>query len=134
MVGPVSDLIEEDESEASNSKLAVFEGTVFDAALDASRGTAWKHTWQLATPEEGTEHAWTTQWRLLSLTTLLLGVSCQLADVVRDRVADVLGVPALLLREMAGLLRVNGGYRASPAPEALRFSAPSGEKLCRDLV
>jgi hypothetical protein len=89
-----------------------FSGTVFDAAIDAAQGLAWQREAQLEPPEDGINRWWRTQHRHLTLATRLLGVAPELARAEQLEVAAVLGVPALLLSELARGLEGSGGYAA----------------------
>lgn len=89
-----------------------FSGTVFDAAIDAAQGLAWQRDAQLEPPEDGINRWWRTQHRHLALATRLVGVAPELARAEQLQVAEVLGVPALLLSELARGLEGSGGYAA----------------------
>jgi hypothetical protein len=94
------------------SAARAFAGTVFDAAIDAAQGLAWQREAQLELPEDGMNRWWRTQNRHLALATRLLGVAPELARAQQLEVAAVLGVPALLLSELARGLEGSGGYAA----------------------
>ena len=81
-----------------------FSETLFDAALDASAGVAWSRDCPV-------DKRWSTQGRRLELAQRLCGVAPELADSVRDLVAEALRVDGLLLHEQAEALRLDGGYR-----------------------
>jgi hypothetical protein len=104
-----------------------FNDTLFDAALDASAGVAWSR-------EGPGDKYWSTQGRRLELAQRLCGVAPELADPVRDLVAETLRVDGLLLREQAEALRWCGGYRQRGMAvrallEALARAQPSDERL-----
>ncbi len=84
----------------------VFDGTVFAAALDASKGTAWDRE-----REGGSERWWGTQWRSLAMAQRICGVSPELGEAGREMVAAALEVELLLLREQAQRVAEAPGYR-----------------------
>ena len=81
-----------------------FEGTLFEAAVDAGRGRAWARESGDALPE----HWWTTQGRHLNLASRILGVAQELPDRLREGLAAILRVDTLSLRDLAPSV----GYRA----------------------
>ncbi len=91
-------------TEKPQEPLAEFEGTLFQAALDADRGTAWARNSHNAIPR----HWWSTQLCHIDEAERLLGLARDLADHVRDLIAATLAVPGLLLREHG----TAHGYRA----------------------
>jgi hypothetical protein len=89
-----------------------FSNTLFDAALDAARGVAWRHAEQLESSAEGCDRWWTTQQRHLATAVRLLGVGPGLTEDQRHPLAEVLSVPALVLIEAAKDLAHASGYVA----------------------
>jgi hypothetical protein len=78
-----------------DSSEGAFQGTPFEAAFDARRGQAWARESAAGAPERW----WSTQGRHLRLAARLVGVAGDLAERVRERVAAVLSVGALFMRE-----------------------------------
>ena len=83
-----------------------FEGTVFEAALDASEGAAWDRE-----RAGGSERWWGTQWRRQAVALRICGVLPALGEKEREVVAAALGVELLLLREQAQRIASTPGYR-----------------------
>jgi len=84
---------------------ASFEGTLFEAAIDAERARAWPRESGTATTGD---KGWGTQGRHLRLAARLVGISSDLCERVRETIAAVLSVDSLLLREHSRAK----GYRA----------------------
>jgi hypothetical protein len=85
-----------------------FESTLFEAALDAREGRAWARNSERQIPERW----WSTQGRHLRLALGLLGICATLGDRLRERIAEVLRVPLLILRQEATKEREKAlGYR-----------------------
>jgi len=84
-----------------------FCGTVFEAALDASRGAAWPR-------ESGGagDRYWPSMWRRLAEAEVWLGVSPGLDERRRERCAADLSVDLLPLREGARAIGAAPGYRS----------------------
>lgn len=99
-------------AQPSTSSPDAFSNTIFDAALDAARGVAWKHAEQLASSPDGCDRWWSTQQRHLLRATKLVGVDPSLTIDVRLQVAEALSVPALVLIEAAGEFARSAGYIA----------------------
>ncbi len=78
---------------------ADFNGTVFEAALDAREGQPWARDSDPESDRDPPQHWWGTQGRHLGLAARLVGVSRDLSDRLRSSIAAVLSVPTLLLRE-----------------------------------
>ena len=83
-----------------------FEGTIFEAALDASKGAAWDRS-----REGGGERWWGTQGRRVAAALKILGVAPGLGEVEREAMAAALGVALLLLCEQAYGIAATPGYR-----------------------
>ena len=83
-----------------------FEGTVFAAALDASRGAAWDRE-----REGGSDRWWGTQGQRVALALRICGVAPELGEAEREVVAAALGVELLHLREQAKRVAAAPGYR-----------------------
>jgi hypothetical protein len=83
-----------------------FEGTVFAAALDASKGMAWDRE-----REGGSDRWWGTQGQRVALALGICGVAPELGEAEREAVAAVLGVELLHLREQAQKVVAAPGYR-----------------------
>lgn len=85
-----------------------FAGTFFDAALAAADGRAWPRS---SDPAHAEDSYWETQRRRLAETSRILGVAPDLDERRRDDVSRLLGVDALLIRELATKTTPRG-YRA----------------------
>ncbi len=86
-----------DEENKSPRGLRSFERGLFQAALDARERVAWARDSRGGAPECW----WSTQRRRLEVALLLTGISKSLSDRIRERIASVLGVALLLVREQA---------------------------------
>ena len=84
-----------------------FEGTVFEAAMDASKGAAWDRV----DPVVGSE-GWGTQGRRVAAAVKILGVAPGLGNSEREAMAAALGVTLLLLLEQAKAIAARPGYRS----------------------
>lgn len=92
--------------EKSEEPLEAFAGTLFEAALDARKGTAWARN-----SDEGIEERWwATQGRHLDLASRLLGLAPAIGDRVRETIGAVLSVACMLLRERSRT--AHQGYRS----------------------
>jgi len=80
-----------------------FAATVFGAAVDAADGKAWSR--------EGGGRWWSTQGRALARLLWWVGVAVDLEAAVRARLAAILGVAQLMLREQAQAIAGHPGYR-----------------------
>ena len=90
-----------------------FSGTLFEAALDAAAGAAWERAEEhLHQGLGGSERYWSTQIRQLSRCTRAVGVAEDLEDVVREQIAEALGLDLLLLREQCASVLRRPGYRS----------------------
>lgn len=91
----------------SRRPLEVFEGTLFEAAIDGEANRAWARN-----SENGSsEQHWSTQRRHIRLASRLLGTSADTPPRLREHLAGVLSVEELFLSDQA---RADGsGYRAS---------------------
>jgi hypothetical protein len=94
----------------AGSPLHAFEGTLFDAALDAAEGKAWARDSHRA--QMPPELWWSTQGRHLALTVRFLGLVAGMQASLREAIAAVLGVDLLLLHELARTVARTPGYRA----------------------
>lgn len=83
-----------------------FFGTVFEAALDASKGEAWDRE-----RVGGSERWWGTQGRGITAALRICGVTPGLGEAEREGIAAALGVGLLLLREQAQGIAAAPGYR-----------------------
>lgn len=83
------------------------EGTVFAAALDASKGAAWDRD-----QPGGSGRWWQTQRQRVALALRVCGVAPELGQTEREVVAAALGVELLLLREQAQRVAATPGYRS----------------------
>lgn len=92
------------EVEADGREYGDFEGTLFEAALDAREGRGWARESATAIPDRW----WGTQGRHLRLAARLLGLDRELGERVREKIAATVSVAALTLREYASAT----GYRA----------------------
>ncbi len=88
-------------------EIAVFDDTPFEAAIDAKSGRAWARESD-ESPALPPDRWWSTQNRHLVRAARLLGVSHGLSDTVRGKIAAVLSLSTLFLREQV----VTRGYRA----------------------
>ena len=84
-----------------------WQGTLFEAAVDAKDGRAWSRCSEAASAD-GRWCWWSTQGRHLRRTMDLVGVAADLADSVREAIATTLSVGTLVLRQLS----VAKGYRA----------------------
>ena len=85
----------------------LFEGTLFQAGLDAAQRRAW--------PREGdgvSDQLWSTQVRTLSDLTRLLGVDTSLQDCERESIAASLDLDLLFLNDCGRLIETNPGYHS----------------------
>ena len=89
---------------ASGREHADFEGTLFEAALDAREARSWARDSTAAIPDRW----WGTQGRHLRLAARLLGLDRELGERVREKIAATASVAALTLREHSSAT----GYRA----------------------
>ena len=96
--------------------LEAYRATLFEPALDAAAGLAWRRQHPGAS-----SRWWPTQHRRLALATHILGIAPALDARRREQVAELLGVDTLRLHEAAARLRQAPGYRAR------------GEAVCRVL-
>ncbi len=104
-----------------------FEGTVFEAALDASKGTAWDRE-----RPGGNERWWGTQWRRLAVAQRICGVAPELGEAEREVVAAALGVELLLLRDQAQRIAATPGYRRrGQGVCTVLGGSPNGPVCCR---
>ncbi len=78
-----------------------FEGTFFDAALDAARG----HAWPCASEEGSLTSRLSTQNRHLSSIALMLGIQPGLHKGLREDIARVLALPGQLLHDSTANIR-----------------------------
>jgi hypothetical protein len=86
--------------------LGDFEGTVFEAALDAEKGRPWARN-----GEDGpVERYWGVQGRHLHRAVRLLGLAPATGERLRELLAAVLSVACMLLRD--GSRTVHRGYRS----------------------
>jgi len=74
---------------ATKHDLERFEGTLFDAAMDAARG----HHWPSESMENSLTPRRTTQNRHLSRTALMLGVQPGLHERLREEISGILALP-----------------------------------------
>jgi len=93
-----------------DTPLEPFDGTLFDAALDAAQGKPWARDSVDADPPP--EQWWSTQGRHLDLTVRLLGLLRGLQKGLRATIAATLCVKLLLLRELSTHIATTPGYRA----------------------
>lgn len=82
-----------------------WQGTLFEAAVDAKDGRAWSRSSEAASADS---RWWTTQGRHLRRCTGLVGVAADLAESVRQAIAATLSVGTLVLRQLSDAK----GYRA----------------------
>ncbi|RLB45240.1 MAG: hypothetical protein DRJ42_30365 [Deltaproteobacteria bacterium] len=99
-VAPVSP-----DGRAAGKGLDRFVGTIFKAALDASRGLAWPR-------ESDGGPCWPSMWRRLKESEVWLGVAPGLCDKEREERAADLDVDLLPLLEGAAAIRAAPGYRS----------------------
>ncbi len=90
-----------------------WEQTVFDAALDAARGTAWPR--EVPSGSQPADDYWNTQRRALVVGARLLGIHPDTSDRARERIAFALDVPHLRLRDAAQGFASAPGYRSRGA-------------------
>lgn len=85
-----------------------FEGTYFDAALDA----ATKHVWPHEDYKGNLHPRYRTQMRHLDRTTLLLGIEPDIDEHLREETAQIISVPGQLLYDSVSLIKEKPGYQA----------------------
>jgi hypothetical protein len=90
-----------------------WEQTIFDAALDAARGTAWPR--EVPSVSQPAGDYWNTQRRALVVGARLLGIHPDTSDRARERIAFALDVPHLTLRDAAQCFASTPGYRGRGA-------------------
>jgi hypothetical protein len=110
-----------------DSSTQAFLDTPFEAAFDARSGRAWARE----SGELAPERWWSTQGRHLSLAARLVGVAGDLAERVRDSIASVLSVGALVLRERS---RARGYREIGAAVCAVLSRLRTGPKRPRQLL
>jgi hypothetical protein len=86
--------------------LEEFEGTLFQAALDGAQRKAWARHSRAGVPERW----WNTQGRHLALAQRLLGISSAIGARLRERIAAVLSIDHLFLRDQSRTAK--DGYHA----------------------
>lgn len=100
------------------SSSPVWELSLFKAAFDASVGFPWPRDHERGSSEAGSPLWWQTMRRRMVRGAELFGLNAAQGDVERDRRAEVLGVPALRLRDAARQWREATGYRTRGAAVA----------------
>lgn len=83
-----------------------FEGTYFDAAIDARHRRPWppQSTWG------SLESRFRTQQRHLDRAALVLGIDASIDENQRERIAHVLSIPGQLIHDSAGLIENQHAY------------------------
>jgi len=96
--------------------LEAFEGTLFQAALDGGRRKPWARDSVNGAPERW----WSTQGRHIELALRLLGIAGDIGARLRERIAGVLSIDHLLLRDLSRLEKDGYHSRASAVCRVLR--------------
>jgi hypothetical protein len=92
----------------SRDELPAFEGTLFDAALDGERRRAWARRSGDGAPDRW----WSTQGRHLQTASKLLGLASDTDARQGERIAAVLSIEHVLLRQQARACAHPSGYHA----------------------
>jgi hypothetical protein len=96
--------------------LGAFESTLFQAALDGERREAWARDSLDGVPDRW----WSTQGRHIDLAMRLLGIAQDIGSRLRERIAGVLSLDHLFLRDQARLAKDGYHERASAVCRVLR--------------
>jgi hypothetical protein len=96
--------------------LEAFEGTLFQAALDGERRKAWARDSLDGAPDRW----WSTQGRHIDLAMRLLGITRDIGARLRERIARVLSIDHLFLRDQARTETDGYHARASAVCAVLR--------------
>lgn len=96
--------------------LEAFEGTLFQAALDGERRQAWARNSRAGVPDRW----WSTQGRQLDLALRLLGIARDLGARLRERIASVLSLDQLFLRDQSRAEKAGYHGRANAICAVLR--------------
>jgi len=96
--------------------LEAFEGTLFQAALDGERREAWARDSLDGAPDRW----WSTQGRHIDLAMRLLGIARDIGARLRERIAHVLSLDHLVLREESRTKTDGYHARASAVCRVLR--------------
>jgi hypothetical protein len=96
--------------------LDAFEGTLFQAALDGERRKAWARDSLDGVPDRW----WSTQRRHLDLAQRLLGIARDIGARLRERIAGVLSLDYLFLRDQSRAEKDGYHARASAVCGVLR--------------
>ncbi len=99
------------ESEASSTTKAItgelaWSRTIFNAALDASRGESWSRE----SPAEDSRRR-RTQRRHIALTAILLGLSAEVEEDKGQRIAGILGIAYLVLFDLRQIYQSASTYQ-----------------------
>jgi len=97
-------------------RLEAFEGTLFQAALDAERRKAWARDSRDGAPDRW----WSTQGRHIDLALRLLGIARHIDDRLRERIAGVLSIDHLFLRDQSKVEKSRYHARAGAVCAVLR--------------
>lgn len=126
--------------DGSAVRSAVFEGTLFAAALDAAQGCAWERSipaWSDAEldPTLQVSGGWSTQQRRLCLALRILGLDGDVPAAPQHAIATALHVDTLELRDAARAIDASPGYRTrGQAVQAVVEARPVEQQLPRLLV
>ena len=107
-----------------------FVGTIFEASLNASRGSPWPRV-----SPGGSDQWWGTQRQYLQVAMHLCGVAPEMSTTLREILASALQVEMLLLLDASAAIRVRPGYQSrGQAVRTVLEQLPSGpcavERLC----
>lgn len=102
---------------------AAFAGTVFDAALDASRGSPWPRD----SRRRGCDGYWSKQATHLDYAAHLTGIAPAFDDVLREAMAGALRVDLLLLRDATHAFGAATTYRDRGAAVCAVLERLAGE-------
>jgi hypothetical protein len=86
--------------------LEAFEGTLFQAAIDGECRKAWARDSRDGAPDRW----WSTQGRHIDLAQRILGIAGDIGARLRERIAGVLSIDALFLRDQSR--KEKDGYQA----------------------
>ena len=99
-----------------------FIGTVFEASLDAARGSPW-----LRVSPGGSDRWWGTQRQYLSLSMHLCGVATGMTQTLRECVATALQIQQLTLLDGCAAIQAQPGYQSrGRAIRSVLEQLPSG--------
>lgn len=118
------------DGQATGNGIRRFAGTVFEAALDAARGIAWRRESRFSD-----DPVWPTMCRRLFDAERWLGIAPGLSDREREERAADLDVDLLPLLEAAAAIRAGPGYQSRGAAVVkILGELPAGRPLLERLL